>query len=420
MIKIAMASLGCAKNLVDAENMIGALRSAGYEITSNEAKADVIIINTCCFIESAKQESIDTILELSQNRGKLVVAGCMASRYSEEILKELPEVTVVTTIGANIISAVRMALSGSRKIIAEKDLEYNKRERSTPPYTAYLQISDGCDNNCTYCVIPSIRGKYKSRPIQEIYEEAREMVADGVKELIIIAQDTTSYGIDLYGKLMLPELLKELCTLDVTWIRLHYCYPERITDELIEVIKNEDKICKYIDVPIQHCSDVILKKMGRKGSKIKIFKVLEKLRKIPNIVIRSTLITGFPTETEEQFLELVEFVKTVKLDRLGVFAYSQEEGTPAARIKEQIPKRTRQSRANKIMRIQSEISKKLNQARVSTILTVLVEDSGVGRTYADSIDIDGKVYFEGGISGEFVQVLITDFDGYDLYGHIVE
>ena len=419
MIKIAMASLGCAKNLVDAENMLGALRNAGYEIISNEAKADVIVINTCCFIESAKKESIDTILELSQNRGKLVVAGCMASRYTEEILKELPEVNVVATVGANIVTAVRAALAGNRKVVSEKATAYSKRERTTPKYTAYLQISDGCDNNCTYCVIPSIRGKYISRSMDEICEEAQDMVADGVKELVIIAQDTTSYGIDLYGKLMLPELLKKLCALNVTWIRLHYCYPERITDELIETIKSEDKICKYIDMPVQHCSDGILRKMGRRGSKKQLVKVIEKLRQIPDIVIRTTLITGFPSETDEQFAELTKFVCDVRFDRLGVFAYSKEEGTPAARMKEQIPKRTKEARANKIMKIQAGIMKEHNAAKVGETLTVLVEDIGIGRTYADSIDIDGKVYFEGGISGEFVQVLITDFDGYDLFGRII-
>lgn len=435
--KVSMVSLGCSKNLVDAEQMLGLLEGAGFEIVDNEEDADIMIVNTCAFIDAAKQESIDCILEHAgiksgKNGRILVVTGCMGQRYKEEILKEMPEVDIV--IGTNeydkIAEILRSHIDGecelhcSDEYMGCSDL---KRVVTTPPYTAYLKIAEGCDNRCTYCVIPSIRGSYRSRRFEEIIEEAKSLVSRGVKELVVIAQDTTRYGMDLYGEYRLPQLLRELCRIDgAEWIRVHYCYPELVTDELIDTVAGEEKICSYFDIPIQHCNDKILKLMGRKTNKEQITGLIKKLReKIPEVVIRTSLIVGFPTETDEQFAELRDFVADTCFDRLGVFAYSCEEGTPAARMDGQIDDETKRDRQEMIMVEQAEVSERLNSSKVGNIYRVLTEgyDNIIkqyyGRTYADSADIDGKVFFTSGkklSDGDFVDVRISDYMEYDLYG----
>jgi len=430
LIKVAFASLGCSKNLVDTEHMMGALRDAGYIVGVAEADADVIVVNTCCFIESAKEESTATILELAENKKgccrAIVVTGCMAARYKEELLKEFPDVDIVAAIGSDIVLSVKDALAGVRKFESALNEANTRRIRTTPPYTAYLKISDGCDNHCTYCVIPSLRGKYKSRSIENICHEAKELCDSGVKELIVIAQDTTAYGIDLYGEDALPKLLSELVKLDVHWIRLHYCYPERITDELIDIIAREDKICKYIDMPIQHCNDDILRRMGRKGNSAELITLINKLRtKVEGVFLRTTLIVGFPGESEEQFGELLEFVKKMSFERLGVFEYSQEDGTPAARFEEQISSDLKHKRYDSIMQTQIEIMNQNSEKYMEKIVEVLVEGYDaesnfyIGRSYADSIDIDGQVFFESKrqiAQGEFVYVKLDGFRDYDFWG----
>ena len=437
MTKVAIASLGCAKNLVDAENMLGLIQKNGFEIVNDESIADVIIVNTCCFINDAKQESIDTILDVAQwkdsgNCKRIIVTGCMAQRYRDEIIKELPEVDAVVGVG-NIDDIISVIKSEENDVLCDKPYSFSisERYRTTPDYTAYLKISDGCDNHCTYCVIPSIRGRYKSRPMEDIVSEAKELVASGVKELVLIAQDTTYYGKDLYGEFKICELLTKLCEIEgLVWLRLHYCYPELITDELIEVIAKNDKICKYLDIPIQHCNDDILKKMGRRGNKKQLVEVLNKIKeRIPNVTIRTTLITGFPTETDEQFEELVQFVKEMRFDRLGVFAYSCEEETPAAEMEGQIDEEVKESRREIIMLAQSEIAEELSRAKIGKTLKVLVEDydhivkQHFGRSEADSLDIDGKVFFKSKNRikpGEFVNVEIEECFDYDLFGKIKE
>ncbi|MEE1043185.1 MAG: 30S ribosomal protein S12 methylthiotransferase RimO, partial [Clostridia bacterium] len=345
MEKIAFVSLGCPKNLVDTEYMLGALASEEYCFTEDESEADIIVVNTCCFINDAKQESIDTIIDVGQwkndgNCKRLIVTGCLAQRYKDEIIKELPEVDAVVGVGdvEGVLNAVK-----STETIVDCNKEYclespYKRAISTPHYVAYLKVADGCDNHCTYCVIPSIRGKLQSKPIEKCVEEARDLARNGVFELVLLAQDLTNYGKDLYGTPKLVELLKELGKIDgIKWIRLLYCYPESITDELVQEIANNDKICKYIDIPIQHCNNEILKKMGRRGNKETIVSVINKLRdNVPGITIRTTLITGFPGETDDQYLEMEKFIQEMKFDRLGVFAYSQEENTPAANMPDQV------------------------------------------------------------------------------------
>ncbi|MDD3766041.1 MAG: 30S ribosomal protein S12 methylthiotransferase RimO [Eubacteriales bacterium] len=437
LTKVAIASLGCAKNTVDTENMLGIIQKGGFEIVSDEKAAEVIIVNTCCFINDAKEESINTILELARLKEegslrRLVVTGCMAQRYKDEILKEMPEVDAV--VGLGHISDILSAISGEgENIMADRPYSHpaSERIRITPPYSAYLKIADGCDNHCTYCVIPSIRGKYNSRPLKDLVAEAKALAQKGVSELIIIAQDTTSYGIDLYGKVCLTELLKELCKIDgIRWIRLHYCYPERMTDEIVELIATEDKICKYIDMPIQHCNDDILSKMGRKGSRAKIIEVIKKLRRrIPGITIRTTLITGFPTETDEQYLEMLDFVEEMKFERLGVFAYSQEEGTPAANMQGQIDEEVKSSRLEMIMLKQAEVSQAVSERKVGKTIEVLTEgyDSFMkryyGRSQADSVDIDGKVFFtckKRIKEGSFVKVFVEGAMDYDLFGRVEE
>ena len=427
-------SLGCPKNLVDSENILGALTEKGYEIISEENLADVIIVNTCCFINDAKQESIDTIIDVGQwkeagNCKRLIVTGCLAQRYKDEIIKELPEVDAV--IGVGDVDSVVEAVEGT-EVQVRCDKPYSistshKRLVTTPDYVAYLKVSDGCDNHCTYCVIPSIRGKLQSRTIEDCVDEARMLVDNGAFELVLLAQDLTNYGKDLYGEPKLVELLKELGEIEgLKWIRLLYCYPESITDNLIEEIANNDKICKYIDIPIQHCNDEILKKMGRRGNKEKIVEVINKLRSnVPGITIRTTLITGFPGETDEQYLEMEQFIRDMKFDRLGVFAYSQEEDTPAAMMPNQIPEEVKQRRLEMLMFAQSEVVEELSMNKVGTTLCVLVEGYDAvtkqyfGRSQSDTMDIDSKIFFESRkklTEGSFVNVKIEGFFDYDLIG----
>ena len=428
--------------MVDAEQMLGLLNLANFELVENEEDAEVIIVNTCCFIETAKQESIASILEMAEHKTNgnckiLIVSGCMAQRYKEEVIENIPEVDAVVGTGqydkiADIIADFAHNNVTDKVNCAEQTINYDSlpRIRTTPEYTAYLKIAEGCDNHCTYCVIPSIRGKYTSRKIEDIVREAEELVADGVRELILIAQDTTSYGKDIYnGEYKLSELLKQLCKIDdLKWIRLHYCYPELMTDELIETIAVNEKICNYLDIPIQHANDEILKKMNRRANKAQIVTLIEKLReRIPDIVIRTTVIVGFPGETEEQFTELLDFVIEQNFDRLGAFTYSQEEGTPAAEFDGQIDEEVKLARQEMIMLEQTGISEEINSAKVGKTFAVLVEGYDAiikqyyGRTYGDSIEIDGKVFFTSGEKldiGSFVNVKIMDYMEFDLFGEI--
>ncbi len=437
MKKVSLVSLGCSKNLVDAEEMLGILNEYGYGIAESEEDADIMIVNTCAFIDSAKQESIDCILQHAsyKDNGKnpiLVVTGCMAQRFSEELQTELPEVDIV--IGTNDYHKIGEILKNYKAPSREmycgtkyEDYDAKHRVVTTQPYMAYLKIAEGCDNRCTYCVIPSIRGNYRSRTIEDIVDEARNLAASGVRELVVIAQDTTRYGIDLYGEAKLPQLLDELCKIDeLHWIRLHYLYPEQVADQLIETIKNNEKICNYFDIPIQHCNDKILRLMGRRTNKEQIVGLIRKIKvKIPDAVIRTSLICGFPTETDEQFEELRDFVCEMEFDRLGAFAYSCEEGTPAARMDGQIDEEVKKNRQELIMVDQAAVSEELNQKRLGRIFETLVEGYDAiikqyyGRTYGDSDEIDGKVFFTSPnkISpGEFVNVKINDYSEYDLYG----
>lgn len=439
---VGMVSLGCAKNRVDAEMMLYTLRQAGYKIVEEAAMADVAIINTCGFIESAKQESIDEILELAQlkKEGKIkgiIATGCLAERYKEQMMKELYEIDAVVGIGANseIAEIVGKVLEKEKvesfpdKCLLELEGE---RIQSTPYYYAYLKIAEGCDNRCTYCAIPMIRGKYRSRDMQSIVDEAKQLAENnGVKELIVIAQDTTKYGVDIYGDYKLAELLKQLCKIDkLEWVRVLYCYPECITDELIEVFATEDKLLKYIDMPLQHCDEKILKRMGRHGSREELTALIKKLReRIPNLVLRTTFIAGFPGETEEQFTELSEFVNEIKFERMGCFPYSQEEDTPAARMPEQIDEDVKEKRADILMEQQQLIMEKYNETLIGKELDVLVEgfdryaECFFGRSKADSPDVDGKVFFTCAnrkpYEGEIVKVRIDDFLNCDPIGEMI-
>ena len=436
--KISLTSLGCSKNLVDAEEMLGILASNNFEITNDEEEADVIIVNTCSFIESAKTESIECILELAQykeggNCKKLIVTGCMAQRYKEQILTEIPEVDAV--IGVNeydkIAEIINRLDGNERDIICCTDMISKQktlpRIRSTASYTAYLKIAEGCDNHCTYCVIPSIRGKYRSRKIEDILKEAEDMAGDGIKEIVVIAQDTTRYGMDLYGEYKIGELLRKLCGIDgIEWVRVHYCYPELMTDELINVFKTEPKLCNYFDIPIQHSSDKVLKRMNRRTNRQEIVELINKIRKeVPDAVIRTSLIVGFPGETEEDFENLCDFVREMKIDRLGVFTYSREEDTPAYSLDNQIDEEEKEKRRDTIMLIQSEVSEEQNKKKIGQTVKVLVEGrdeiikSWYGRTYADSEEIDGKVFFKSDrkiAEGEFADVLVEQTMEYDLFG----
>lgn len=441
-LKILFISLGCDKNLVDSEVMLGIIRDRNYEITNDEKEADIIIINTCCFIQDAKQESIETILEMAELKKTaqlkaLIVTGCLAQRYQTEIEKEIPEVDAIvgTTGYEKIGDIIDKALDG-KKSESFETLDYlpkgnGKRVNTTGGYYSYLKIAEGCDKHCTYCIIPSIRGNYRSVPMEELQKEASLLVQNGVKELILVAQETTLYGTDLYGKKMLPALLKELCKIEsLEWIRILYCYPEEITDELIQTIKEEKKICNYLDIPIQHSSDAMLKRMGRRTSREDLIRIIKNLRKeIPDIALRTTLITGFPGETNQDQEELLEFVDQMEFDRLGVFTYSPEEGTPAAIMENQIEEEKKLERQKELMELQQEIAFEKAEQMLSRKVRVLIEgklpEDGVyiGRTYKDAPNVDGLIFVSSSrelFTGDMVDVYVTDAKEYDLIGEIIE
>ena len=438
--KVAMVSLGCAKNQVDAEQMLCLLHEAGYEITTEVEYSDVTIVNTCGFIESAKSEAIQEILELGLLKkegkiGKILVSGCLSQRYQDQLTEELPEVDGILGCGSytDIVSAVDDVLGGDqprRFDDIDGALEEVGRVLTTPDYYAYLKIAEGCDNHCAFCVIPSLRGKYRSRRFEDLVEEAQMLADQGVKELIVIAQDTSRYGIDLYGKRRLAELLRELCKIQgLHWIRIHYLYPDEMDEELIDTIAQEEKICSYLDIPIQHCNDQILRHMNRRGNKEYLQWLLPHLReKIPGLVLRTSLIAGLPGEGEEEFQELCEFLKEQKMERVGCFAFSPEEGTPAAKM-EYPPQEVAERRAEIISELQGRIMDDYNQSKVGTTVEVLVEgydrlaECQFGRTYADSPEIDGMVFFQAERRyrpGEFVQVAIEETMDGDLIGTAVE
>jgi ribosomal protein S12 methylthiotransferase len=417
--------------------MLYSLKQAGFEISSEESQADAIIINTCGFIEDAKAEAIENILEAARYKSEgnckaLIVTGCLAERYKDDVTAEIPEVDVCVGIGSNgnIAEIVKNAIEGKKQNYygAKEDLDLNgKRILGGYPFTTYLKVADGCDNCCTYCAIPKIRGRMRSRTIEDCVAEAKHLAQNGVKELIVVAQDTTAYGTDIYGKSMLPELLKELCKIEeFHWIRTLYTYPEKITDELLEVIASEDKLLKYLDMPIQHVNGEILKKMNRKGDLKSLTALIEKIRaKIPNITLRTTLITGFPGETEEQFAELAEFVKQTRFDRLGCFTYSAEEGTMAAEFENQVDDQTKTDRMENIMDMQMTIAAEKNEEKIGTVSEVIIEgwDDYIkcyfGRTVYDAPEVDGKIFFMAKKPlkiGDFVKVRINDCLDYDLLG----
>ena len=461
--KIYLVSLGCDKNLVDSEIMLGLLSKEGYAITNELSEADYAIVNSCCFIGDAKEESINTIIEIGElkKEGKLkglIVTGCLAQRYQSMITDELPEADAVigTTAYDNIVSAI--AEIKSKNGLADKSLYIEDLERlaggeehrlvPAGEVSSYIKIAEGCNKRCTYCIIPYIRGNYRSIPMETIVKEAEELAKQGTKELLLVAQETTLYGVDIYGKKALPELVHELSEISgIEWIRLLYCYPEEITDEIIEAIKNEKKVCHYIDLPIQHSSDAILRRMARKTNQAELRERIAKLRKeIPDITLRTTLITGFPGETEEDFKELYNFVDEMEFDRLGVFTYSAEEGTPAAEMDGQVDEEVKTARGNEIMELQQEISAEKAEGRIGKVYEVLVEgtvpvdsvngeafasimevnEDGkkvyIGRTYMDAPDVDGQVFFESDyeiMSGELVEVEIIASDEYDLFGVLI-
>ena len=440
-MKVMFVSLGCDKNLVDTENMLGILNDRGFTFTDDEMEAEVIAVNTCCFIHDAKQESINTILEMAEHKkdGKckiLIVTGCLAHRYQDEITKEIPEVDafIGTSSYDKIADVIEAVLDGrtynSIEDTARLPLVRSKRVVTTGGYYEYLKIAEGCDKHCTYCIIPKIRGNYRSYPMDYLVEQAEALVANGAKELILVAQETTVYGTDIYGKKALPELLHKLGQIeDLKWIRILYCYPEEINDELIQAIKNEPKVCHYLDMPIQHASDAILKRMGRRTTKAQLKETVSLLRKeIPDIVLRTTLIAGFPGETQEQHEELMEFVDEMEFERLGVFAYSPEENTPAASMPDQIPEEVKEERRDAILELQQEIAFDKAADMVGRTLYAMIEGkvadepAYVARTYADSPDIDGYVFVNTGemlMSGDFVKVKITGSAEYDLIGELV-
>lgn len=440
-MKLHLVSLGCDKNLVDAEFMLGDLLKEGFTFTDDENEADVIVINTCCFISDAKQESIDTILELSQlkenNLKALVVTGCLAQRYADEILEEIPEVDAIvgTTATDGIIKAVNKALEG-QKFITREDLSrlpITREDRviTTPGHYEYLKIAEGCDKCCTYCIIPKIRGPFRSVPMDNLIMQARKLADKGVKELILVAQETTLYGVDLYGRKSLPELLCKLSEVDgIEWIRLQYAYPEEITDELIEIMSTNPKVCHYIDIPIQHASDAVLKRMGRRTNQEELRSIIGRLRDaMPDICIRTTLITGFPGESQDDFEEMYRFVNEIEFDRLGVFAYSQEENTPAANMPDQIDDEIKESRKNEIYELQQEISFDNAKRLIDKKMKVMIEgflpddDVYVGRSYMDAPDVDGFVFVYSNASlmtGDMVTVKITDSREYDLEGVVID
>ena len=440
-MKILFISLGCDKNLVDTEVMLGLLASRGYEMTDDETQADAAVINTCCFIHDAKEESIQNILEMAELKkngqlGALIVAGCLAQRYRQEILDEIPEVDEVlgTTAYDRILDAVDAALEGKHEVILsgidDLPLPDVKRLVTTGGHYAYLKIAEGCDKHCTYCIIPKIRGNYRSVPMERLVREAEELSEQGVKELILVAQETTIYGKDLYGEKSLHTLVRKLCRISgIRWIRILYCYPEEITDELIQVMKEEEKVCHYLDLPIQHASDGILKRMGRKTSHQELVDLIAKLRReIPDICIRTTLITGFPGETQEQHEELMEFVDETEFDRLGVFTYSPEEGTPAAEMPDQIDEEVKEERQAELMELQQEIAFENAESMVGREVLVMIEgkvadeNAYLGRTYRDAPNVDGLIFInteEELLSGDFARVKVTGALDYDLIGELL-
>lgn len=441
MYKISMVSLGCPKNQVDAEMMLCTLKNAGFEIGAEESEADAIIINTCGFIEDAKKEAIENILEAAQYKtaGKckaLIVTGCLAERYRDDVTEEIPEVDVCVGIGANgqIAEIVKAALEGGKNnIYGEKNaLDLNgDRILGGYPFSTYLKVADGCDNCCTYCAIPKIRGRMRSRTIEDCVAEAEKLAANGVTELTVVAQDTTAYGTDIYGEPRLAELLSALCRIDgLHWIRTLYTYPDKITDKLLETIKNEEKLVKYLDIPLQHVNGGILKKMNRRGDRESISALIKKIREtIPGITLRTTLITGFPGETDEQFCELAEFAKETRFDRLGCFAYSAEEDTPAAGFEEQVDEQVKIDRMENIMEQQMTIAAEKNEEKIGSVAEVLIEgwDDYIkcyfGRTPADAPEVDGKIFFMSPrplVIGEYVKVQINDCIDYDLLGELFE
>ena len=438
-MKVGFVSLGCSKNLIDTEMMIGVFKNNGFTIVNNPQTADIIVINTCGFIEPAKEEAINTILEMAEYKktGKckiLVATGCLVERYKEELEKALPEVDIFLKYSdyaeekgksAEVFAKVLKKIAENIEV-EKSELDFMDRVVTTGNNYAYLRIAEGCSNRCTYCAIPYIRGDFVSRKIEDILEEAKKLADNGIKEIIVIAQDTTKYGIDIYGKPMLAILLEELCKIEkIKWIRFLYTYPEDITDELIEVVKKEDKICKYFDMPIQHISDKVLKRMNRKCTGESIRKVIEKLRKeIPNVIIRTTVMVGFPGETNEDFEELYDFIKETKFDKLGAFSYSKEDGTPASRLKEQIHPMTKKSRYNKIMKLQKEISKQNEQQLLVRELEILIEDMSfdrkyyVGRSYMDVPEIDGVAYIKNNtdknLIGQYIKAKVVEVKDYDV------
>ena len=440
-MKILFISLGCDKNLVDTEVMLGLLASRGYEMTDDENEADIIVINTCCFIHDAKEESIQNILEMAEYRktGKvkaLIVTGCLAERYRQEIMDEIPEVDEVlgTTAYDRILDAVDEALAGRHSVMLSDidalPLPDTRRLVTTGGHFAYLKIAEGCDKHCTYCIIPKIRGNYRSVPMERLIKEAEYLAEQGVKELILVAQETTLYGKDLYGEKSLHRLIRELCRIrGIRWIRILYCYPEEITDELIQVMKEEPKVCHYLDLPIQHASDTILKRMGRRTSKQELIDIVGKLRReIPDICLRTTLITGFPGETQEQHEELAEFVDEIEFDRLGVFTYSPEEGTPAAAMPDQIDEEIKEERQAELMELQQEIAFDNAENMIGREMLVMIEgkvadeNAFVGRTYRDAPNVDGLIFIntdEELISGDFAKVKVTGALDYDLIGELI-
>lgn len=440
-MNIYFISLGCDKNLVDSENMLGILHEAGHSITNNENEADIIIINTCCFINDAKQESIDTILEMAEYKKSgqikaLIVTGCLAERYKDEILKEIPEVDALlgTSSIAELMKVIDELSDGKQhthfESLDRQPRALSKRMVTSGSYFAYLKIAEGCDKHCTYCIIPQVRGNYRSVPMEDLISEAGYLAEQGVKELILVAQETTLYGMDLYGKKSLPELLKKLCSINgLEWIRILYCYPEEITDELITTIKQEPKICHYLDIPIQHASDRILKLMGRRTSNEDLVNIIARLRStIPDIILRTTLITGFPTETEDEHKQLLDFINNMRFERLGVFTYSKEDNTPAAKLKPQVPAKIKKQRQKEIMELQQTIvfekTEELNGKTYDVIIEGKLADEDsvyIGRTYMDTPQVDGYIFINSEatlMSGDIVKAEVTGARGYDLIGKL--
>ena len=441
-MKIFCVSLGCDKNLVDTEMMLGLLNKDGYTFTDDEHEADVVVVNTCCFIGDAKEESVNTILEMAELKKEgrckaLIVTGCMAQRYKQEILDEIPEVDGIlgTSTYDEISNVLKKVLGGSREscfhdLNALPNVEV-PRVVTTGGYYAFLKIAEGCDKRCTYCIIPDLRGSYRSVPMERLIEEAKQLASQGVKELILVAQETTLYGIDLYKKKSLPKLLHELCKIPgIQWIRIQYCYPEEITQELIETIREEEKVCNYLDMPIQHASDRILKRMGRRTNQKQLREMIASLRsQIPDIALRTTLISGFPGETEEDQEEVMRFVDEMEFERLGVFAYSQEEDTPAAEFPDQVPQELKEERRDEIMELQQEISYEKSQSMIGKVLEVMIEgkvadeNAYVGRTYMDAPGVDGLIFINTDLdlmSGDFVRAKVTGALEYDLIGEICD